>query len=142
VTDSEGLTDSVVRTINVRNSLNYLSGSHNVVTTDLSNGSTRTWITTISASVSVNNQLKIFKVSDCFMADPLLTYDPVKDSLFMPAQTFTCVTPIDTVPHTFIGKGIIIQGSIKRIKLDYTNSFIDTAGNPVILNLRDEYQLF
>lgn len=83
VTDSEGLKDSVVRNINVRNSLNYLSGQHNVVTTDLSNGSTRTWITTVSASVSINNELKIFKLSDCFLADPTLVYDPVKSSLFM-----------------------------------------------------------
>ena len=142
VTDSEGLKDSVVRVINVRNSLNYLSGSHNVVTTDLSNGSTRTWITTVSASVSVNNQIKIFKISDCFMADPLLTYDPVKDSLFMPSQTFTCITPNDTLPHTFVGKGKIIQGTIKRITLDYTDSYIDNLGNPILLNLRDEYQLF
>lgn len=142
VTDSEGLKDSVVRNVNVRNSLNYLSGSHNVVTTDLSSGATRTWITTISASVSVNNQLKIFKISDCYLADPSLTYDPVKDSLFLPSQTFTCITPIDTVPHTFVGKGKIIQGSIKRIILDYTDSFTDTSGTPVMLNLRDEYQLF
>ena len=142
VTDSEGLKDSVVRIINVRNTLNYLSGSHNVVTTDLSNGSTRTWITTVSASVSVNNQIKIFKISDCFMADPMLIYDPVKDSLFMPSQTFTCITPFDTLPHTFVGKGKIIQGSIKRISLDYTDSYNDTLGNPILLNLRDEYQLF
>ena len=142
VTDSEGLKDSVVRIINVRNSLNYLSGSHNVVTTDLSNGNTRTWITTVSASVSVNNQIKIFKISDCFMADPILTYDPVKDSLFMPSQTFTCITPVDTLPHTFVGKGKIIQGTIKRITLDYTDSFIDNLGNPILLNLKDEYQLF
>ena len=142
VTDSEGLKDSVVRIINVRNSLNYLSGSHNVVTTDLSNGNTRTWITTVSASVSVNNQIKIFKISDCFMADPILTYDPVKDSLFMPSQTFTCITPVDTLPHTCVGKGKIIQGTIKRITLDYTDSFIDNLGNPILLNLKDEYQLF
>ena len=142
VTDSEGLKDSVVRNINVRNSLNYLNGSHNVITTDLTSGATRNWITTISASVSINNQLKIFKISDCFMADPILIYDPVKDTIFLPSQTFTCITPIDTVPHTFVGKGNIIQGSIKRIILDYTDSFTDTSGTPVLLNLRDEYQLF
>lgn len=142
VTDSEGLKDSVVRIINVRNSLNYLSGSHNVVTTDLSNGNTRTWITTVAASVNVNNQIKIFKISDCFLADPILTYDPALDSLFMPSQTFTCITPNDTLPHTFVGKGKIIQGSIKRIILDYTDSYIDNLGNPILLNLRDEYQLF
>jgi hypothetical protein len=142
VTDSEGLKDSVVRKINVRNSLNYLSGNHNVVTTDLTTGATRNWITTISASVSVNNQIKIFKISDCFLADPTLTYDPVKDSLFLPSQTFTCITPVDTLPHTFVGKGKIIQGTIKRIILDYTDSFTNTSGTPVILNLRDEYQLF
>jgi len=34
VTDSEGLKDSVVRTVNVRNSLNYLSGQYDVTTTD------------------------------------------------------------------------------------------------------------
>lgn len=142
VTDSEGLKDSVVRIINVRNSLNYLSGSHNVVTTNLSNGNIRTWITTVSASVSVNNQIKIFKISDCFMADPILTYDPAKDSLFLPSQTFMCITPNDTLPHTFVGKGKIIQGTIKRITLDYTDSYIDNLGTPILLNLRDEYQLF
>lgn len=142
VTDSEGLKDSVVRIINVRNTLNYLSGSHNVVTTDLSNGSTRTWITTVSASISVNNQIKIFKISDCFMADPLLTYDPIKDSLYLPSQTFICITPFDTLQHTFVGKGKIIQGSIKRITLTYTDSYIDTLGNPILLTLRDDYQLF
>lgn len=142
VTDSEGLTDNVVRNVNVRNSLNYLNGQHNVITTNLSTGATRNWITTVSASVSINNQLKIFKISDCFMADPTLIYDPIKDTLFLPSQTFTCITPIDTVPHTFVGKGKIINGSIKRIVLDYTDSYIDTLGNPVMLNLRDEYQLF
>ena len=76
------------------------------------------------------------------MADPILTYDPVKDSLFMPSQTFTCITPVDTLPHTFVGKGKIIQGTIKRITLDYTDSFIDNLGNPILLNLKDEYQLF
>ncbi|MFN0189496.1 MAG: DUF5011 domain-containing protein [Bacteroidia bacterium] len=142
VTDSEGLKDSVVRIINVRNSLNYLNGSHSVVTTDLSNGSTRTWLTTLSASVSVNNQIKIFKISNCFLANPILTYDPVKDSLFLPSQSFICITPNDTLQHTFEGKGKIIQGTIKRITLYYTNSYIDTLGNPILLNLRDDYQLF
>lgn len=60
------------------------------------------------AWVNVNNQIKIFKISDCFMADPILTYDPALDSLFMPSQTFTCITPNDTLPHTFVGKGKII----------------------------------
>jgi|GEM_PF-2292621 len=142
VTDSDGLKDSVTRNINIRNTLNYLAGNHNVVTTNLNTLVTRTWITTIAASVSVNNNILIYKISDCFLANATLTYDPVKDSLYLPTQTFTCITPIDTVPHTFTGRGIIIQGSIKRIILDYTDSHIDTSGNPVMLNLRDEYQLF
>ncbi len=143
VTDSEGLKDSVVRTVSVRNSLNYLAGSYNVTTTNLQSGAVRNWITTIAASVNTNNQIKIFKISDCFYANPLLNYDPVKDSIYLPSQTFDCLTTQDSLPHTFQGAGVIIPGTINRIRIEYTNTWIDTSlGVPVTLNLRDEYQLF
>ncbi len=143
VIDSEGLKDSVVRTVNVRNDLNFLSGQYDVTTTDLINSSVRNWITTIAASVNTNNQIKIFKISDCFYANPLLTYDPVKDSIYLPAQTFDCITSTDSLPHTFEGAGVIIPGSINRIRIEYTNTWIDTSlGVPVTLILRDEYQMF
>lgn len=143
VTDNEGLKDSVVRTVNVKNNVNYLSGQYDVTTTNLVSGAIRNWITAFSASVSINNQFKIFKISDCYLADPILTYDPVKDSIFLPSQTFTCVTAIDSLPHTFSGAGIIIPGAVLKVKLDYTDTYTDTSlGTPVTLQLRDLYQLF
>ncbi|MBK9399434.1 MAG: DUF5011 domain-containing protein [Bacteroidetes bacterium] len=143
VTDSEGLKDSVVRTVNVRNSLNFLSGQYNATTTDLQTLAMRNWITTVSASVNTNNQITIFKISDCFYANAILTYDPAKDSIYLPSQTFTCVTAIDSLPHTFQGAGVIIPGAIDRIRIEYTNTWIDTSlGTPVTLQLKDEYEMF
>ncbi|MBL7923689.1 MAG: DUF5011 domain-containing protein [Bacteroidia bacterium] len=143
VTDSEGLKDSVVRVVNVRNSLNFLNGQFDVTTTNLQNGAVRNWITTVSASVSVNNEIRIFKISDCFYANPVLSYDPVKDSIFLPSQTFDCVTSTDSLPHTFQGAGVILPGSVNRIRIEYTNTWVDTSlGVPVTLQLRDEYQMF
>lgn len=147
VTDSEGLIDSVTRTVSVRNSLNSLNGQYNVNTTDLNSGSIRNWITTVSASVSLNNEFKIFKISDCFYANPILNYDPVKDSIYLPIQTFSCVTAIDSLPHTFEGRGVLIKGvgpgNYTGIRLEYTNTWVDTSlGTPVTLQLRDDYQKF
>lgn len=33
-----------------------------------------------------------------------------------------------TLTHTFVGKGKTSQGTIKRIVLDYTDSFLDSSG--------------
>lgn len=142
VTDSEGASDSVTRIVNVRNDLFYVSGQYNANTTNLQSGSIRNWITTISASVSQNNVFKIFKISDCFQADPLVTYNPQLDSLFLQPQSFTCITATDTLLHTFEGRGIKLNGNPLRIRIDYTDNYIDQLGNPVSLQLRDEYQLF
>jgi hypothetical protein len=142
VTDSEGATDSVIRYVNVRNDLFYVSGQYNANTTNTQTGSIRNWITTISASVSQNNVFKVFKISDCFQADPLITYNPQQDSIYLPTQSFTCITATDTLLHTFSGSGIILNGTLLRIRLDYTDSFTDPLGNPVTLQLRDEYQQF
>ncbi|MBP7168503.1 MAG: DUF5011 domain-containing protein [Bacteroidia bacterium] len=142
VTDSEGAKDSVVRIVNVKNDLSYLSGQFTVTTTNLANSSTRNWITTLSASVNTNNQVKVFKISDCFLADPVFTYNPTKDSIFLPAQTFSCQTALGTFPHTFEGKGVIQNGTVKRVKLDYTDIYNDpNLGTPVTLQLRDLYEL-
>ncbi|MFM9057314.1 MAG: DUF5011 domain-containing protein [Bacteroidota bacterium] len=142
VTDSEGASDSVTRIVNVRNDLYYVSGQYNANTTNIQSGNIRNWITTISASVSQNNVFKIFKISDCFQADPLVTYNPQLDSLFLQPQSFTCITATDTLLHTFEGRGIKLNGNPLRIRIDYTDNYIDQLGNPVSLQLRDEYQLF
>lgn len=141
VTDSEGLKDSVVRTVNVKNSLNFINGSYTVTTTNLSTSATRTWITSIIASVSVNNDIKIFKVSDLYPADCGLTYNAAKDSVFMSPQTFTITNGLGTVDHTLEGKGkITVSGSTTKLTLFYTDSYIDPNNSQqVVLNLKDEY---
>lgn len=141
VTDSEGLKDSVVRVVNVKNNLDFMNGSYTVTTTNLSTSATRSWITSIVASVSVNNMLRIFKVSDLFPANCDLTYNSTKDSVFMAPQTFTITNGLGTVDHTLEGKGkILVQGSITKLLLYYTDSYIDPNNSQqVILNLKDEY---
>ncbi len=141
VTDSEGLKDSVVRVVNVKNALNFLNGSYTVTTTNLSTSATRSWITSIIASVSINNDLKIFKVSDLYPADCQLSYNSTIDSVFMSAQTFTITNGLGTVDHTLEGKGkILVQGSITKLILNYTDTYIDPNNSQlVVLNLKDEY---
>lgn len=143
VSDSKGLKDSINRTVNVRNNLFYLNGQYSVITTDLQSGSTRNWITSMAASLVNNYEIKIFQVSDCFLADPLLQFDTVKDSLILQPQTFTCTSSAGTFSHTFQGAGVVINGTIPKVRLFYTDSFIDPgSGTPVTLQLKDEYQLF
>ncbi|MFN8153035.1 MAG: DUF5011 domain-containing protein [Bacteroidia bacterium] len=141
VSDSEGLKDSVVRVVNVKNSLDYLNGLYTVTTTNLSTMGTRNWITSISASVNTNKTFKIFKVSDLYPADCIVTYNSTKDSIFMAPQTFTITNGLGTVDHTLEGKGkILVQGSIIKVILTYTDSYIDPNTTlPVVLNLKDEY---
>lgn len=141
VTDADGATTSINRFVEVRNSLNYLNGSYTVTTTNLSTLQTRSWITSITAAVSLNNSGKIFKVSDLFTADALFTYNPTKDSIFVAPQTFTVTNGLGTVQHTLEGKGkIVVSGAITRVNLFYTDAYIDPITTlPVTLNLRDEY---
>ena len=141
VTDSEGLKDSVVRVVNVKNSLDYLNGSYTVTTTNLSTSGTRNWITSVVASVNTNNNFLIYKVSDLYPANCNLVYNSTKDSVFMAPQTFTITNGLGTVDHTLEGKGkILIQGLITKIILLYTDSYIDpNTSLPVVLNLKDEY---
>lgn len=144
VSDSEGLSYSINRSVNVRNSLNYLSGQYDVNTSDPANGTIlRNWITAISASVSVNNRIVIFKISDCYLADPFADYDSASNTFSLPSQTFNCITPTDTLNHTFTGTGSIIQASPRKIRIDYSDSYTDPSlGTPVTLQRRDEYTLF
>jgi hypothetical protein len=141
VTDADGATTSVNRTVEVKNTLNYINGSYTVTTTNLNTSLTRTWITSVIASISVNNQGKIFKVSDLFGADAIFTYNPSKDSIFMAPQTFTVTNGLGTLPHTVEGRGkIVVSGSITRITLVYTDAYTDpNTSQPVTLNLKDEY---
>ena len=140
VTDSEGLKDSVTRVVNVRNSLSFLNGQYSVVTTDPASGITRTWITAVSASVSQNNRFKIFKISDCFQADPELERNPATDSVFLSTQSFNCTCDTVTTIHSFSGAGKIITGTVPKIRLLYEVNFTDpTTGLPVIKSLQDDY---
>lgn len=140
VTDSEGLKDSVTRIVNVRNSLNFLNGQYTVVTTDPGSGITRTWITAVSASVSQNNRFRIFKISDCFQADPDLQRNPANDSVFLSPQTFNCNCDTLTYPHSFTGSGKIITGTVPKIRLVYDIGYTDpVTGQPVLKTLQDEY---
>lgn len=141
VTDSDGATTSINRTVEVKNTLSYINGSYTVTTTDLNTSITRTWITTVTASVSVNNSGKIFKFSDLFGADAVFTYNPAKDSIFMAPQIFTVTNGLGTLPHTFEGRGrISVSGSITRITMIYTDAYIDpNTSQAVTLNLKDEY---
>lgn len=143
VSDSKGLKDSVNRTVIVRNNLYYLNGQYSVTTTDLQSASTRNWITTMVASQVTNYEIKIFKISDCFQADPLLQFDVSKDSLILQPQTFTCQNGAGLLSHTYQGSGVIINGTIPKVRLFYTDTYIDPgSGTPVTLQLKDEYQLY
>jgi len=145
VTDSEGLTDQIVRNVNVKNNLNFLNGQYSVVTTNQLNTDTLNWITTISASVNTNNVFTIFKISDCFLANPDLSYNTQSGLITLASQTFTCITSTDTLAHTFVGSGNLIQlpGASLKIELNYTDSWLDpVSGNTVIVPKKDLYELF
>ncbi len=142
VTDNAGQTVTLVRKVTVQNSLNYLNGQFTCSTTDLGNSTTRNWITSISVSTTVNNQFTIFKLSDCYQANPLTVYVPAQDSMYVNQQTFFCITPIDTdtLTHTFQGAGTIQQsGGISTLTLFYTDSFTDIGGTSYLLNKKDIY---
>jgi len=143
VTDSDGLFDSIVRKVVVKNNLSILNNTYNCKTTDLQSGVVKNWISAISASDTLNNNFVIFKISDCFLANPVATYNPSKDSIFMSAQTFLCITPVDTLNHTFEGKGrMFISGTSVYIILIYTDTYVDPfSGNIIILNKKDEYSI-
>lgn len=140
VTDSDGTTTTVTRLVRVLNNVVFLNGQY-TCTTFIPGQPVLSWITTISASTTVNNDFKVFKISDFFGADPLITFDPATDSIFMAPQTFICATPTDTLPHTFSGSGKVTLpgGSNVGIELVYTDSWTDSSGNPVTLNKRDIY---
>ncbi len=143
VTDSDGNKDSVVREVIMQNSLFALSNTYNCSSTNLQTGVVHSWIGALSASDTLNNYGKIFKISDCFMANPVFFYDAIKDSIFLPSQTFLCITPTDTLNHTFEGKGkFIITGSNVNFVLFYTDIYVDpNSGNIITLNKKDEYSI-
>jgi hypothetical protein len=141
VTDSGGNSDSLTRTVTVKNSLDYLNGQFTCTTTNLGNGAVHNWITSLSTSIYVNNQFTIFKISDCYQADPITYYMPSKDSIFVDPQTFTCITPTDTLSHTFTGKGKVVNsGGVVNVTLYYTDNYFDSgAGSNVTVSKRDVY---
>ncbi len=143
VTDSDGNKDSVVRKVIMKNSLSELSNIYNCSSTDLQSGVVHNWIGALSSSDTLNNFCKIFKISDCFMANPVFFYDAVKDSIFLAPQTFLCITATDTLNHTFEGKGkFTFNGSNVHVVLFYTDKFVDpNSGNLITLNKKDEYSI-
>ena len=74
VTDSQGLKDSVTRAVSVANFLNFLNIQFTDTTYNLTNGKHYEWITSMTASHTVNNQFVIYKISNCFPANPTLTF--------------------------------------------------------------------
>ena len=141
VTDSEGLTDQVVRKVDVRNSLNFLNGNYDVITENFSDSTSFNWQTTISASVNTNNRFSIFKISDCFPANPDLDYNPQSGIITMLPQTFTCITGTDTLPHTFSGSGTLVTGGNPVIIINYNDSWLDpVSGNQIIIPKKDTYE--
>ena len=141
VTDSDGLTTTVTRLVRVLNNVTFLNGQY-TCTTFIPGEPVLIWITTIAASSTVNNDFKVYKISDFFGADPVISYDPATDSIFMQPQTFICMTSTDTLPHTFAGSGKVTLpgGSSVGIELVYTDTWTDPgSGNPVTINKRDIY---
>lgn len=127
VTDSGGNTTTVVRTVQVLNDVNFISGNYTCLT--ISPDSTYNWITTISASTTENNRFVIFKIGDLFRANPILTYNPLNDSISMATQSHIGVSPVDSTLHTFNGKGTVMQsGTHLSIRLDYIDNYFDTTG--------------
>ncbi len=143
VIDSDGNKDSVVRKIIMKNDLEYLNTIFNCKTTNLQTGTIHNWITSFSASDTLNNEAKIFKISDCFQANPVFKYNPAKDSIYLSPQTFLCITPTDTMNHTFEGQGkITVNGANINIVLFYTDTYLDPgSGNVVTIHKKDEYSI-
>jgi hypothetical protein len=138
VTDSDGLTTTKTRLVRVLNDVIYVNGQYNCTT--FSSGPPSIFITTIAASTTVNNDFKMFKISDYFQADPIITYNPANDSIYMAAQTFTVTSSVGTVPHTFQGAGKLTNtpGANVTVDLTYTDTYTDTSnGTLMILNKRD-----
>lgn len=138
ITDSDGLTTTKTRLVRVLNDVIYVNGQYNCTT--FSSGPPSIFITTIAASTTVNNDFKMFKISDYFQADPIITYNPANDSIYMSAQTFTVTSSVGTVPHTFQGAGKLtnVPGGNVTVDLTYTDTYTDTSnGTLMILNKRD-----
>jgi hypothetical protein len=138
VTDSDGLTTTKTRLVRVLNDIIYVNGQFNCTT--FSSGPPSIFITTIAASTTVNNDFKMFKISDYFQADPIMSYNPANDSIFMSAQTFTVTSSVGTVPHTFQGAGKLTNtpGANVTVDITYTDTYTDTStGTLMILNKRD-----
>lgn len=137
VTDNGGLKDSIVRTVKVENSLNYLSGQFTCSTNNITTGGSYNWITSGTASVSENNKFKLFKISDCFMADPILTFDPITNLINIPTQTFFSASVTDTTDHTFVGTGNLINtGSTITIALDYQVTYFSSLQGMLVTESR------
>ena len=139
VYDSGGLKDSVTRSVHVLNSLNYLSGQYTCMT--VTGLDTTHWTTTIQAGVTVNNTLKVFKIGDSYLADPIITFDPGTSTFAFSTQSFYCLTPIDTSVHSFTGiAGTLTQvGQSYKIQLDYSDVYTDTLGVLQNITRRDIY---
>ncbi len=139
VYDSGGLKDSVTRAVHVLNSLNYLSGQYTCMT--VTGLDTTHWTTTIQAGVTVNNTLKVFKIGDSYLADPIITFDPANSTFVLPMQWFYCLTPTDTSVHSFSGiAGSLTQvGQSNKIQLDYSDVYTDTLGVLQNITRRDIY---
>ena len=138
VTDSDGLTTTKTRLVRVLNDVIYVNGQFNCTT--FSSGLPSIFITTIAASTTINNDFKMFKISDYFQADPIMSFNPVNDSIYMAAQTFTVTSSVGTVPHTFQGAGKLINtpGASVTVDITYTDTYTDTSnGTLMILNKRD-----
>lgn len=142
VTDSDGLTVTAKRVVNVQNSVSFISGQY-TCTTITTGFPTQIWITSLSASTTVNNRFRIFKIGNLFQADPDVTFDPSNDSIYLATQTFTAISPNDTLQHTFLGRGKVTYSSSSSavgVELTYTDTYIDpNTGLQVVLNKRDIY---
>jgi hypothetical protein len=128
VADSQGKKDSTSRTVKIVNNLDYMNGQFACLTNNLTSGASYSWITTITASNSVNNKITVSKISDCFPANVEVTYNPTNDSIFMVSQSFTCDRPFDpsSTLHTYEGKGkLILNGTNIKVELFYTDIFVD-----------------
>ena len=133
VYDSAGAKDSVVRTVHVRNEAEFMNGLYTLTPVQpllpacLSN---------MKASITLNNKLVGLNALNCYTANLNMDINVATKHILINSQSAL----FGSTMHTYTGGGnFVVIGTAVQINLNYTDNFVDTLGNNIIVNRAESY---
>ncbi len=133
VYDSFGDKDSVVRTVRIKNTAEFMNGFYTCTPLVPNNPQC---LTNFKISNSINEHIFSLSSVNCYTADLELVVDQPAKKLYLNTQSGI----FQGVTHTYSGQGTYsVTGNSVLISLSYTDNFIDTLGNNVTINRSESY---